>query len=80
MSRKQAKAELKQILTQKTVSISRLKRVLEVIDYEQLERSFIETARSVKRQREVLRNKEERIKNQRKMISDLLSKLEELRE
>ena len=80
MSRKQAKAELKQILTQKTVSISRLKRVLEVIDYEQLERSFIETSRSVKRQREVLRKKEERIKNQRKMIKSLLDKLEEVKE
>jgi len=80
MSRKQAKAELKQILTQKTVSISRLKRVLETIDFEQLERSFIETARSVKRQREVLRKKEERIKNQRKMIKSLLDKLEEVKE
>lgn len=51
MTPKQAKAELEEIMSQKTVRISRLEKVLEVLDYEQLEKQYIQQGFKVKRLR-----------------------------
>lgn len=65
MTPKQAKAELKQIMTQKTVSISRLEKILDVLDYEKLEKQYIEQAFAIKRHKQTIRQLEKKrgIKN-----------------
>ena len=50
MTPRKAKQELKEILNQKTVRISRLKKVLSVLDYEQLERQYIQASQKINRQ------------------------------
>ena len=64
MNKKQAKAELEKIMKQKTVSINRLQEVLNVLDYRELERAYINQGGNIKS----LRNKEkERIKQVRSL-------------
>ncbi len=55
MSPKQAKAELAKIMQQKTVSITRLRKVLTVLDYEQLEKQYIQAGYRIGRQQKRLR-------------------------
>lgn len=54
MKPKQAKFELKEIMQQKTVSISRLKKVLEVLNYERLEKQYIQQGFKIKRLKKVI--------------------------
>lgn len=58
MSPKQAKKELSKIMNQKTVSISRLKKVLEVLDYELLEKQYINASFRIITQKNRLRQLE----------------------
>jgi len=62
MTKKQAKQELKEILNQKTVRISRLKKVLSILDYDQLERQYIQASQRIKRQNKRLNHLENRRK------------------
>ncbi len=63
MNHKQAKAELKQIMSQKTVSISRLEKVLSVLDYENLGQKYADASKKIKRQKDRLRYLEMRDSN-----------------
>jgi len=55
MKTNEAKHELKRIMKQKTVSISRLSRVLGVLDYADLEKRYIQQGQKIKRQKDRLR-------------------------
>jgi len=48
MNKQQAKAELKKIRKQKTVSVKKLNRILNVLDYEALEKGYINQAGKLK--------------------------------
>lgn len=62
MNRKQARKELQDILSQKTVRVSRLKKVIDTIGIEQLVRQNVEQANKIQRQTERLRKYETRVK------------------
>lgn len=67
MNVKQAKAERDKILKQKTVSVSRLKRVLDVLDYDKLHTENMQKDKKILRQRKSYVKAMERIeKLQRK--------------
>lgn len=63
MTPKQGKAELKQIMQQKTVSISRLKKVLDVLDYERLEKQYIQQGFKIKKLKKVITDHHKRRDN-----------------
>jgi len=63
MRPKQAKAELKEIMSQQTVRISRLKKILKVLDYERLEKQYIQQGFKNKRLKEWIRHLEKKLKS-----------------
>src|SRR5699024_12776527 len=71
MNKQQAKAELKKIRKQKTVSVKRLNKILNVLDYEALEKGYINQAGKLKsmknKDREIrrLRSEERRVGKER---------------
>ena len=72
MQKKQAKQQLKAIVeNQKTVRISRLRPLLEVLDYETLEKRYIEQGQKIKRQREEIKNKQEKINHLKARLAEL---------
>lgn len=72
MQKKQAKQQLKDILeNQKTVRISRLRSLLELLDYETLEKRYIEQGQKIKRQREEIKNKQEKINHLKARLAEL---------
>ncbi|WP_017728522.1 hypothetical protein [Halalkalibacterium ligniniphilum] len=60
MDRKQARKELQDILSQNSVRVSRLKRVIEAIGIEQLIKQNVEQAKKIQRQTERLKQLEQR--------------------
>lgn len=72
MQKKQAKQQLKAIVeNQKTVRISRLRPLLEVLDYATLEKRYIEQGQKIKRQREEIKNKQEKINHLKARLAEL---------
>lgn len=72
MQKKQAKQQLKDILeNQKTIRISRLRSLLELLDYETLEKRYIEQGQKIKRQREEIKNKQEKINHLKARLAEL---------
>ena len=68
MTKKQAKALLAQILTQKTVSIPKLKWVLDVLDYNKLEQDYIRQGIKLKKYKRIITDQNIKINNQRNQI------------
>lgn len=72
MQKKQAKQQLKDILeNQKTIRINRLRSLLELLDYETLEKRYIEQGQKIKRQREEIKNKQEKINHLKARLAEL---------
>lgn len=71
MNVKQAKAERDKILTQKTVSVPRLKRVLDVLDYDKLQSQYINQGREIKAQRKENKRLRDKILNQKSTLRTL---------
>ena len=67
----QAKQELEKIMNQKTVRISRLQKVLSVLDYRELEQKYINLSKNIKGHKKTINRKKKKIYNQRREISRL---------
>lgn len=58
MTRKEAKEQLKKALeTQKTITVPKLKKLLEILNYDQIERQYKQTQKKVRRQRKELQRR-----------------------